>query len=76
MPFPALLDLRVSWLPDWTISLALLVSLVLLAWWLHALLFGALNRAVAERACSADRWSPAPKAWRGLPPSCWPLRWR
>lgn len=50
MPFPALLDLRVSWLPDWTISLALLVSLVLLAWWLHALLFGALNRAVAEQS--------------------------
>ena len=50
MPFPALLDLRVSWLPDWTISLALLVSLVLLAWWLHALLFGALNREVAEQS--------------------------
>ena len=45
--FPASLDLRVAWLPDWAISITLLVSLVLLAWWLHGILFRVLTRAVS-----------------------------
>ena len=48
--FPALLDLRVSWLPDWAISVALIVALVLAAWWLHALVFKVLTRAVSEQS--------------------------
>jgi len=37
-------DLRVSWLPDWMSSLALAVAAILVAWWLHALIFAALER--------------------------------
>jgi small-conductance mechanosensitive channel len=46
----ASLDLRVSWLPDWAISVAVLVSFVLLAWWLNGVVFRALTRAVSEQS--------------------------
>lgn len=47
---PAVPDLRVAWLPDWAISITLLVCLVLLAWWLHGVLFRALTRAVSGQS--------------------------
>jgi hypothetical protein len=50
MQFPAPLDLPVAWLPDWSISVTTVVALVLLAWWLHALIFRPLTRAASERS--------------------------
>jgi small-conductance mechanosensitive channel len=37
-------------LPDWSISAATVVALVLLAWWLLAIIFRALTRAVSKRS--------------------------
>jgi small-conductance mechanosensitive channel len=42
--FLSALDLRVSWLPDWVSSVALSAAAILVAWWLHAVVFGALER--------------------------------
>ena len=50
MQVPTSPDLRVAWLPDWSISAATVVALVLLAWWLHAIIFRALTRAVSKRS--------------------------
>ncbi len=41
------LDLHVAWLPDWAISFSLAAVAVLLAWWLHGIMFAALERLVS-----------------------------
>lgn len=43
-------SLRVSWLPDWAISVAVIFALMLVAWWLRALVFNLLTRAVSEQS--------------------------
>jgi len=45
--FLSSLDLSVPWLPDWLISAVVAVAAILLAWWLHALAFAALQRWVS-----------------------------
>jgi small-conductance mechanosensitive channel len=44
--FLSSLDLHVAWLPHWAVSGSLVVAAILLAWWLHALVFAALERVV------------------------------
>lgn len=43
------LQTYLAWLPDWAVSLVLIVAAVLLAWWLHAFVFGALERWVSDQ---------------------------
>jgi small-conductance mechanosensitive channel len=40
-------NLRIDWLPDWATSLIVMVAAVLLAWWLHDVVFAALERWVS-----------------------------
>jgi small-conductance mechanosensitive channel len=48
--------LRLAWLPDWATSVALIAIFILLALWLHALIFRAIARI-------ADKWD---LFWRSL----------
>jgi small-conductance mechanosensitive channel len=40
-------NLRIDWLPDWATSLIVMAAAVLLAWWLHDVVFAALERWVS-----------------------------
>ncbi len=47
--FISSLDLHPDWLPAWTITLGLAASALLLIWWLHGVLFAALERMVSDQ---------------------------
>jgi len=44
------LDLRIAWMPDWATSALLIASLALLAWWVHSLVFAAVERLVGGQS--------------------------
>jgi small-conductance mechanosensitive channel len=47
--FLSSLSVRFAWIPDWAASCILIGASVLLAWWLHALVFAAIARVVSDQ---------------------------